>query len=148
MTKHHVTRILPWTPDQLFHLVGDVRRYPEFVPWINALTATRPIRQADGSDHLSAEATVGFSIVNERFATRVVRHPDQRLIEVKLIRGPFRHLANEWRFVAHDQGTEVLFDIDFEFKSRFLDAMLAANFERAVHKLITCFEDRARALYG
>ena len=143
-----MTRILPYTPDQLFTLVGDVRRYPEFVPWITALTATRPIPQADGSDQLSAEAHVGFSIVSERFSTRVLRDAAERQIQVKLIRGPFRHLTNQWRFEPHEQGTEVVFDIEFEFKSRMLDALLAANFERAVHRLISCFEERARALYG
>ncbi len=143
-----MTRLLPYTPEQLYELVGDVRRYPEFVPWITALTATRPIRQADGSDHLSAEAHVGFSIVNERFSTRVVRDPGARQINVKLIRGPFRHLTNQWRFEPHDHGTEVVFDIDFEFKSRMLEALLAANFERTVIRLINCFEERAKALYG
>ena len=148
MPQRHVERVLPYTPDQLFQLVGDVRRYPEFVPWILDLTATRPVERPDGANQLSAEARVGFSVVRETFATRVVRDPNARVIDVSLIRGPFHNLTNRWAFELHPDGTKVIFDIDFEFKTRFLEAILAANLERAVEKLINCFETRAQALYG
>lgn len=148
MPSRHVERILPYTPDQLFQLVGDVRRYPEFVPWILDLTATRPIARPEGGDQLSAEARVGFSIVRETFATRVIRDPISKVIDVSLIRGPFRNLTNRWAFEPDPAGTKVFFDIDFEFKTRFLEQLLAANLERAVEKLIGCFEARAQALYG
>ncbi len=69
-------------------------------------------------------------------------------VEVGLIRGPFKHLKNRWEFHPHPQGTRLEFSIDFAFKSRMLDMMLQANFDRAVDKLIQCFEGRAKALYG
>jgi coenzyme Q-binding protein COQ10 len=68
-------------------------------------------------------------------------------IDVDLIRGPFKRLANQWKFESHPSGTTVVFDIDFEFRSRLLEALLHANFDYAVNKLINCFEARAAALF-
>ena len=147
MHSHSVVRHLPYTPDQLVELVGDVARYPEFVPWITTMRV-RNARVEDGVSRVDAEAGVGFSFLKERFATRVWRDPIRCEIRVELLHGPFRRLSNRWRFEAEEAGTKVLFDIDFEFKSRMLDALLAANFNRAVDKLIGCFEARAGELYG
>ncbi len=147
MPSHHVERVLPYAPDQLFALVGDVERYPEFVPWITSLHAEPPRPAGEGVDELAAEAGVGFSFLTERFSTSVRRDAQARRIDVGLIRGPFRRLANAWRFEPHPRGCRVVFDIDFQFKTRLLDVLLAANFDRAVNKLIGCFEARAAALY-
>lgn len=106
----------------------------------------RPL--ADGCSQVNAEAKVGFSFLRERFSTQVVRDPTAGVIAVSLLQGPFRHLTNRWSFVAADNQTDVHFDIDFEFKFRLLDHMLHANFDLAVGRLIRCFEDRARSLYG
>jgi coenzyme Q-binding protein COQ10 len=145
--KHAVSRILPYAPEQLWTLVGDIERYPEFVPWITAMRTWNP--RTEGEVRLvDAEAGVGFSFLREKFATRVKRDPAAMTVEVGLLYGPFKRLANRWRFSPHPAGTLVEFNIDFEFKSRLLDALLAANFSRAVDKLIACFDDRARALYG
>jgi len=146
--RHHVEHILPYTPDQLFQLVGDVTRYPEFVPWISTLNASPPVHISDGIDRLDAEAQVGFSFLKERFATGVSRDANANTITVSLLRGPFRRLENHWRFEAHPAGTNVIFDIDFELKSKLLDALLKANFNTAVDRLVACFEARAAALYG
>ena len=102
----------------------------------------------DGVDTLDAEAAVGFSFLKERFATRVRRDPVDQQIDVNLLSGPFRKLANRWQFFADEGGTRIEFDIDFEFKSRLLDGLLRANFHHAVDRLMACFEDRAKALYG
>ncbi|MES2034648.1 MAG: SRPBCC family protein [Pseudomonadota bacterium] len=146
--RHRLTRILPYTPDQLFLLVGDVERYPEFVPWITALRVWNRQDEGGGVTTLDAEAAVGFSFLRERFSTRVRRDAAARTIDVSLISGPFRKLQNRWRFLPHEQGTCIEFEIDFEFKLRFLDRILDANFDHAVQKLIQCFDDRAKALYG
>jgi coenzyme Q-binding protein COQ10 len=118
------------------------------VPGITRMRGWNPRHEAEGVDRVDAEASVGFAFLTERFSTRVRRDANTREIAVSLIRGPFRRLDNRWRFVAHSSGTLVEFSIDFEFKSRLLDALLAANLSRAVERLIGCFEDRARALYG
>ena len=103
---------------------------------------------APGLTSIDAEAAVGFSFLKERFATRVVRNAAAAQIDVSLLYGPFKRLKNQWRFRPHPEGTEVAFDIDFEFKSRILDGLLAANMDRAVDKLVSCFEARAQTLYG
>lgn len=146
--RHHVSRVLPYTPDQLLELVGDVDRYPEFVPWINGMRTWNARDLGEGVDTLDAEAGVGFSFLKERFATRVRRNRAVRSIEVSLLSGPFRKLVNRWEFFEAEGGARVEFDIDFEFKSRLLDGMLMANFHHAVDRLMACFEDRARTLYG
>ena len=148
MPRHHVERVLPYTPDQLFTLVGDVARYPEFVPWITSMRSTPPVDEGQGVERLEAEAGVGFSFLTERFTTSVRRDARGRVIEVGLVRGPFRRLSNRWAFVDDPAGARVMFDIDFAFKARVLDILLAANFDRAVGKLIACFEARAASLYG
>src|SRR4051812_18886682 len=146
--RHHVTRILPYTPEQLFRLVGDVQAYPDFVPWISSMRTWNAREVGEGVDQLDAEAGVGFSFLKERFSTRVRRDGQARQVDVALLSGPFRKLANRWQFFEDVGGTRVEFDIDFEFKSRLLEGLLKANFHHAVERLMTCFEDRARALYG
>jgi coenzyme Q-binding protein COQ10 len=146
--RHHLTRVLPYTPEQLFELVGDVERYPQFIPWITRLAVSNRRNDGPGVEVLDALADVGFSIVRERFSTRVRLDEPALAIDVDLISGPFRRLTNRWRFRPHPKGAELSFEIDFEFKSRLLERLLAANFERAVNRLVRCFEDRARALYG
>jgi coenzyme Q-binding protein COQ10 len=145
---HQLRRVLPYAPDQLFHLVGEVDCYPQFVPWITAMRTWNRRVDETGASLVDAEAQVGFSFLKERFSTRVRRDPLNRQVEVSLIRGPFKRLTNRWTFHPHDEGTEIEFFIDFEFKSRILQAVLEANFNRAVDKLIGCFEARARTLYG
>jgi coenzyme Q-binding protein COQ10 len=147
--KHHVSRLLPYTPDQLFALVGDVMAYPDFVPWITSMRTWNARTLEPGVETVDAEAGVGFSFLKERFSSRVRRDANLRRIEVSLLSGPFRRLANRWEFFeAQGGGTRVEFDIDFQFKSRLLEGLLTANFAHAVERLMTCFEARAQALYG
>ena len=146
--RHAVSRVLPYTPDQLFALVGDVERYPEFVPWITSMRVWNRVDDGAGLTGVDAEAQVGFSFLKERFSTRVRRDGRQHMVTVSLISGPFKHLINHWNFFNHPNGTKVDFYIDFEFKSKLLTAMLTSNFDHAVERLLECFEDRARALYG
>jgi coenzyme Q-binding protein COQ10 len=143
-----MTRVLPYRPDQLFELVGDIGEYPTFVPWVTSMRVRNARQEGAGVTACEADATVGFSFLKERFTTKVRRDANQRLIEVTLISGPFKHLTNTWRFKDHPRGCEVSFFIDFAFKSRLLDMILNANFNLAVDRLIHCFEARARTLYG
>jgi coenzyme Q-binding protein COQ10 len=147
--KHHVSKRLPYGPDQLFALVGDVMAYPDFVPWITAMRVWNARTLEEGVEVIDAEAAVGFSFLKERFSTRVRRDRPNCQIDVTLLSGPFRRLANRWQFFAAEEGgTRVEFDIDFQFKSRLLEALLSANFANAVDRLMACFEARAKALYG
>jgi coenzyme Q-binding protein COQ10 len=146
--RHSLTRVLPYPPEQLFTLVGDVVRYPEFVPWVTRMRVFNAHSETAGVEVLDAEAQVSFAFLTERFTTRVRRDAQACAIGVSLVRGPFRKLENRWRFTPQDVGTLVEFEIDFEFSSRLLDALLQANMGRAVNRLIGCFESRAAALYG
>jgi coenzyme Q-binding protein COQ10 len=146
--RHVLVRHLPYTAEQLFALVGDVERYPDFVPWVASLRAWNRRRGEGGVETLDAEAEVRFAIIRERFTTRVRLDAPALAIDVGLIAGPFRHLRNQWRFEAAPGGASLTFEIDFEFGSRLLHGLLAANFERAVGRLVACFERRAEILYG
>lgn len=146
--RHELTRIIHYTPEQVFTLVGDVGAYPQFVPWLTSIRTWNAREAAPGVTQLDAEAQVGFAFLKERFATRVTRDANTRHIRIELLYGPFRHLISNWRFEPDPNGTKLLFDIDFAFKSRLLEALLTANFSTAVNRLIACFEARAQTLYG
>lgn len=148
MPRYHIEKILPYTPDQLFQLVGNVDAYPEFVPWIQSMRTWNARSEGEGVSLVDAQAGVGFAFLKEKFSTRVRRDAATRQVDVQLLSGPFKHLANRWRFIENDGGTKIEFDIDFEFKSRLLSGVLAANFHHAVDKLMSCFEARAQTLYG
>ncbi|MFM1960636.1 MAG: hypothetical protein RL588_2153 [Pseudomonadota bacterium] len=146
--RHRLSRSSPFAPEALFGLVGDVACYPEFVPWVRSLRTWNERTEADGATWLDAEVQVAFGPVRERFSTRVRRDPALKRIDVDLLSGPFRRLRNRWDFVAEEGGTRIDFDIDFEFRSRLLEGLLAGNFDRAAGRLLACFEARAQALFG
>lgn len=148
MAVHRVTKILPYAPEQLAEMVADVRTYPDFVPWVTSMRTWNAREEAPGVSLLDAEASVGFSFLTEKFSTWVRHDRNTHKVEVGLIRGPFRHLKNRWEFFADPAGTRVEFMIDFAFRTRLLDMMLQANFDRAVDKLMACFEAEARRRYG
>ena len=148
MAVHRVTRVLPYTPAQLAELVADIGSYPDFVKWVNSMRVWNAREEAPGVDLFDAEATVGFSFLKERFSTWVRHDRNLPRVEVGLIRGPFRHLKNRWDFYAIPEGTRLEFMIDFAFKSPILNAMLHANFDLAVGKLIASFEAEAARRYG
>lgn len=132
----------------MFDLVGDVERYPAFVPWVTDMRTWGRRETAPGVITFDAKAKVRFAIIREHFSTRVRLDEPNLTIDANLISGPFRRLENHWRFTPVDEGTDLSFGIDFEFGSRFLEGLLTANFERAVARLVGCFERRAQALYG
>ncbi len=148
MQRHTETKVLPYAPDQLFELVGDVQHYPQFVPWVSAMRTWNTVEIEPGVTQLDAEAEVRFAIVRERFATRVRRDRNRMQIDVNLLYGPFRSLHNRWRFEEHPCGSKVEFLIAFAFKSRLLETLLAANAHLAATRIMGCFEQRAKHLYA
>ncbi len=146
--RQSLTRRLPYTPDQLFALVGDVERYPQFLPWVTAMRTWNRRPLSDAVEAFDAEARVRFAIVRETFSTRVNLDKAARAIDTELISGPFRRLENHWTFDDDPVGAKVEFAIDFEFRGRLLETLAAANAGRAINRLMGCFEARAKALYG
>lgn len=148
MPKFETTRHVRHSPQQMFDLVADVEKYPQFLPLCEAL-AVRSRKERDGQTLLVADMTVGYKKIRETFTSQVHAKPAERVIEVKYIDGPFRYLSNVWRFEpAAEGGTEVVFWIDYEFKSRILGALMGAMFDRAFRMFSEAFEKRADAIYG
>jgi coenzyme Q-binding protein COQ10 len=143
MPRHSETRYLPYTPEQLFDLVGDVARYDEFLPWVVAVR----VRSATEKETV-ADLVVGFNAFKERFTSRVVKHAPSRIC-VDYVEGPLKYLHNEWTFEpASGGGTNVHFSVDFAFKSRIFETLAGSMFDRALRRMTSAFEQRAAALYG
>ena len=147
MTSHCEKRFLPYTPDQVFALVADVERYPEFLPWCESLKILSRETIGD-TQRLVAEMRIGFKVYNERFKTVVLLDRARGQIAVDYLEGPFKRLTNSWMFAAARGGTELEFAIDFEFKSFPLQMLVGKLFEQAFRRLVTAFDARARVLYG
>ena len=147
MTKLRLERDLPYPPAQLWEMVGDVERYPEFIPWIKSLRAYNRAVDLDVV-RFDADVAVGFKMLTERFSTRVTRAAAALLVDFDLIKGPFRRLQGRWTFTPIATGTKVAFDMDIDIKNPILDAIFKANFNLAVSKLLAIFEARAKQLYG
>ena len=147
MTSHKERKTLPYTADEMFALVGDIERYPEFLPWCQKLKI-RERSEEGGKSTLVADMTISFKVVRESFTSRVVLEPATRLIDVTYVTGPFRYLHNRWQFEPKPEGGSIVdFAIDFEFKNRALAMVIGAVFHVAVEKLVSAFEARARVLY-
>ncbi len=142
MPTHAEQRVLPYTPAQLFALVADVERYPEFLPWcVGARIRERT------PDTVVADLVIGFKLIRERFTSRVTLDPPRR-IDVTYTEGPFRYLNNHWEFTPVAGGCRIDFFVEFEFKSRLLQRVIEVVFGEAVRRMVGAFEKRARDLYG
>ena len=142
MPTHAEQRVLPYTPEQLFALVADIERYPEFLPW--CIGARIKERQPN---LVVADLIIGFKVFRERFTSRVVLDPPRK-IDVTYAEGPFRYLDNHWTFERAPEGCRIGFFVDFEFKSRLMQKVIEVLFSEAVRRMVGAFEKRARDLYG
>lgn len=147
MTTHSEVKPMPYTADQMYELVGDVKRYPEFIPWVAAMRI-RQEREIEGGRVVDADTVVSFKVFRESFLSRVTLRPEARTIDVEYLDGPFKYLINNWRFEETETGCNVHFHVDFEFKSRILQAAIGAVFNEAMRRIVGAFEARAKVLYG
>jgi coenzyme Q-binding protein COQ10 len=148
MPSHAETRVLPYSARQMYELVADVARYPQFIPWITA-ARVRSVTPVDGGEVMLADLVVGFRMFRERFGSRVTLRPEMNEIETEYIDGPFKHLISHWRFRdVESGGCEVAFDVDFEFRNRILQGAAGLFFHEAMTRIVQAYEDRAKALYG
>ena len=145
MPTHAEKRVLPYSPRQLYDLVADVERYPDFLPWC---MAARVRRRESQSDLIVADLVIGFMMFRERFTSRVRLDPLGPRIDVAYERGPFKYLNNHWVFEEHPQGCAIDFYVDFEFHSRLLQKLIEPLFSEAVRRMVSSFETRAGKLYG
>ncbi len=143
MPRHSETRHLPYTPEQMFAMVADIERYDEFLPWVVAVR----IRSSSETETV-ADLVVGFAAFKERFTSKVVKQPPDRIV-VDYVDGPLKYLHNEWTFkAAPGGGTDLCFAVDFAFKSRLFETLAGQMFDRALRRMTSAFEQRAAALYG
>ena len=152
MPTHAETRLIQHTPEQMFELVADIERYPDFLPWC-AATRIRQKETEDGSEIVISDMVIGYKMFREKFTSKVVlKRPDR--IDVAYFDGPFDHLNNHWVFqpakrknISGDLCT-IDFYIDFRFKSGLFQTAIGAVFNKAVNRMILAFENRADELYG
>jgi coenzyme Q-binding protein COQ10 len=142
MPAHRESIHLPYTQAQLFDLVADVEKYPQFLPWCRAARI-----HERGEGYMLAELLIAFKGIRESYTSRVeLRRPDA--IDVTMVKGPFHYLVNYWRFTPEAGGTRIDFDLDFRFSSRLLETLIGALFARATEKMVGAFKSRAEQLYG
>jgi coenzyme Q-binding protein COQ10 len=151
MPRHTENRTLPYTAQQIYDLVADVARYPEFLPWTAAarIRSRAPLTgRSEGAEVMLADLVISFKVFRERFGSRVTLLPAQNRIETEYLDGPFRYLHSAWDIEDVEGGCAVSFYVDFEFRNRVLQSVIGVVFDEAMRRVVGAFERRARALYG
>lgn len=149
MHSYNDTQELPYSTRQLFDLVIDIERYPQFLPWCRA---ARILERHE--NRLLAELVISFNHITESYVSEVTfKRPaddtDSGFIDVKQTRGAFENLENHWKFTPlGKEGSTISLDLSFAFRSRLLDAIIGLLFGRACAKMVNAFKQRATTLYG
>ncbi len=148
MQTFQTTRRVRHSADEMFRLVAAVEDYPKFVPLCEQLRVRRR-EEAGDTQVLVADMTIAYKFIRETFTSRVTLEPKGPQILVEYLDGPFRHLENRWRFQAvADAVCDIDFYIAYEFRSRSLQLLMGAMFDKAFRKFVVAFEERADAVYG
>jgi len=152
MPRHAENRTLPYSAQQIYDLVADVARYPEFLPWTAAarIRSRQPVAgRSEGAEVLEADLVISFKVFRERFGSRVTLLPAEGRIETEYLDGPFRHLQSSWEVRDLERGgCEVRFFVDFEFRNALMQKVIGVVFDEAMRRVVGAFERRAAALYG
>ncbi|MEC7805888.1 MAG: type II toxin-antitoxin system RatA family toxin [Pseudomonadota bacterium] len=143
MTTHSEQKLVPFTPDQLFEMVSDVQSYPKFLPWCVGAR----IRSAD-DELIVADLMIGYKLLRERFTSRVTLDREKWKIETEFTDGPFKFLRNQWEFKSCPEGCQIVFLVEFEFRSTVLQKLVSVLFNEVVLRMVSAFEKRAYFLYG
>jgi coenzyme Q-binding protein COQ10 len=148
MPSFRTTRLVRHSPREMFDLVADVEKYPQFLPLCEGLRVRSRSPGEGGEETLIADMTVGYKAIRETFTSKVTLRPAKLEIAVAYLDGPFRHLDNLWSFKPDGDGCRVEFFIDYEFKSRMLGMLMGSMFDRAFRKFAEAFERRADLVHG
>lgn len=148
MPTHSEKRKLPYTARQMYDLVADVARYPEFLPWTAAARIRSRTPRDDGAEVVEADLVISFKVFRERFGSRVTLWPDEMRIDTEYLDGPFRYMKSNWAFRDVEGGCEVEFFVDFEFRNAILQRVIGVVFDEAMRRVVRAFEARAQSLYG
>ena len=150
MPTHTEKRVMPYSARQMFELVANVAKYPQFLPWNSAarIRARRPGPEPD-SEILEADLVISFKVFRERFGSRVTLFPAINRVDTEYLDGPFKYLRSWWQFRDRPEGgCDVDFFVDFEFKNAILQGVIGVVFDQAMKRIVKAFEDRAQTLYG
>jgi len=148
MPRHAETRTLPYRADQMFALVADVARYPEFLPW-TAAARIRSRQPVEGGEVMEADLVISFKVFREKFGSRVTLLPAEGRILTEYIDGPFRHLKSASSLAQPpDGGCDVGFEVDFEFRNAILAGVIGLVFNEAMQRIVRAFEARAKVRCG
>ncbi|QFU16451.1 type II toxin-antitoxin system RatA family toxin [Microvirga thermotolerans] len=147
MPSFRSNRLVKHTPEQMFALVADIEKYPEFLPLCEDLRIVRRAQSGEGIETLVAIMTVGYKAIRESFTSRVELDNPRLRIDVEYVDGPFKYLENRWIFRETPNGTDVDFYINYEFKSFSLGLLMGAVFDKAFRKFAEAFEARADEIY-
>ena len=147
MPRHSETRRLPYSAQQMYDLVADVGSYPQFLPWC---AAARVRTREDRGDHevMEADLVISFKVFREKFGSRVALWPQEMRIDTEYLDGPFRYMKSDWRFADAEDGCDVSFHVDFEFRNAVLQGIIGVVFNEAMQRIVRAFENRAKQLYG
>ncbi len=149
MPQFSTTRPVRHSAAEMFDLVADVERYPEFVPLCRSLKVRKRIPEPEGVELLVADMTVAYKLVRESFASRVTLDRPNLQILVEYLEGPFSQLENRWTFHPTGERTcEIEFFISYEFRSRALGLLMGAMFDAAFRRFAVAFERRADVIYA
>ena len=148
MPTHSETKTLPYTADQMYDLVADVAKYPEFLPWCAAARIRSRVPRPDGAEVMAADLVISFKVFRERFGSRVTLWHAAKKIDTEYLDGPFKHMESTWAFRDVEGGCEVDFFVDFEFRNAILQSVIGVVFNDAMKRIVRAFERRAAELYG
>lgn len=138
---------VPFSAAQMFDLVADIERYPEFLPWCRALRVV-DVREEAGASVLTADMLVGYRMFREQFRSEARLDRPSMRIEADYIRGPMRRMQNHWRFRDLEPGWSLIeFSIDFEMRNPLLQRAAHAVFEDAFGRMADAFVARAHQVY-
>ena len=147
MPSHSESRHLPFSATQMYDLVADVARYPEFLPW-TAAARIKSTNEIEGGKEIEADLVISFKVFRERFTSLVSLYEDIRRIDTEYLDGPFKHLQSRWEFKDSEEGCEVHFWVDFEFRNKLLQSAAGMFFNEAMQRIVRAFESRAKDLYS
>ncbi len=147
MPTHSEIRVLPYSARQMYDLVADMARYPEFLPWC-AAARIRGRRREGAREVVDVDLVISFKVFRERFGSRATLDPEACRIESEFLDGPFSYLTSVWEFRDCEGGCEVSYFVDFEFRNAILRGIIGVVFGDAMQRIVRAFERRAGALYG
>lgn len=147
MPTHSETRLLPYSAQQMYDLVADVARYPEFLPWCAAARIRKTVNEGSGR-RMDADLVISFKVFREKFGSRVMLWDDDFKIDTEYLDGPFQYMKSTWAFRDVEGGCEVDFFVDFEFRNAVLQGIIGVVFNEAMQRIVRAFERRAASLYG